>query len=278
MILGIGDLLPSPLESVKHESYDPNWFSALFAIEDQHFWFRARNQVIATLVSQITAGLTLGYQVLEVGCGTGNVLRVLERVCSSGTVIGMDLYAEGLQFARQRSSCLLVQGDVHEPPCGARFDLIGLFDVLEHLPDDLHVLRDLRRLLVPGGRLLLTVPSHPSLWSYFDEVSCHCRRYQLAELKSKMIQTGFQIEYITEYMFSIFPLVWLGRRLMAFTNRRPVVVPGSHHKLAASELHITPIINDLLTWLLMQETRLIARRYALPIGTSLVAVARKDSG
>jgi cyclopropane fatty-acyl-phospholipid synthase-like methyltransferase len=64
-----------------HQSYDPHYFKPLSAIEDRHFWFRARNQVIAGLVGQLTARLPAGYRVLEVGCGTGNVLRALEEAC-----------------------------------------------------------------------------------------------------------------------------------------------------------------------------------------------------
>ena len=266
-----------PSKSATHGSYDPSYFAPLFAIEDRHFWFRARNRVISTLVSQITAGLASGYRVLEVGCGTGNVLRVLEQACPRGLVVGMDLFAEGLQYARQRMSCPLVQGDMHAPPFGTPFDLIGLFDLLEHLPDDVQVLSNLHVMLAPEGALLLTVPAHPSLWSYFDEASHHCRRYELAELESKLIRTGYRVEYLTQYMVSIFPMVWLGRRLAALFDRRPAGDASCTHDLASRDLRIVPVVNDLLAWLLAQEARVIARRCLLPIGTSLLAVGRKDS-
>ncbi len=110
-----------------HQSYDPTYFALLFQIEDRHFWFRARNQVIATVVKRLTADMPRGYRVLEIGCGTGNVLRVLEQVCTDGTVIGLDLFLEGLRYARQRTHAMLVQGDMLHLPFGAPFDLIGLF-------------------------------------------------------------------------------------------------------------------------------------------------------
>jgi len=266
-----------PFKPTANRSYDPTYFGPLFAIEDRHFWFRARNRVIATLVSQITAGLASGYRVLEVGCGTGNVLRVLEQGCPCGMVLGMDLFVEGLQYARRRTHCPLVQGDIHRPPFGAQFDLIGLFDLLEHLPDDMQVLRNLHAILAREGVLLLTVPAHPSLWSYFDEASRHCRRYRPAELESKLIRAGYQVEYLTQYMASIFPLVWLGRRLTAMIDRRPAGDADRTHDLASSELRIMPVVNDLLVWLLAQEVDVIARRRPLPVGTSLLAVARKES-
>src|SRR4030095_3337719 len=98
-------------EAVEHESYDPAYFARLFSIEDRHFWFRARNRVIATVVAQLRTPLAPGYRVLEVGCGTGKVLKMLDGVCSDGIVTGMDLFGEGLHFARTRTSCALVQGD-----------------------------------------------------------------------------------------------------------------------------------------------------------------------
>jgi len=261
--------------SVVGRSYDSMCFGLLFASEDRHFWFRARNLIIATLVRQITAGLVSDYQVLEAGCGTGNVLRVLDRTCHHGTVVGMDMFVEGLHYAHRRTSCALVQGDVRVPPFGARFDLIGLFDVLEHLPDDTQVLRDLNSMLAPNGALLLTVPAHMSLWSYFDEECHHYRRYESNEIHRKLVVAGYRVEYLTQFMASIFPLVWLRRRLTMLIHRR-LVRNRSCINDFASELHVPAVINDLLALLLFQEARLIARRCELPIGTSLLAIARKE--
>jgi SAM-dependent methyltransferase len=263
-------------KAASHYGYDPGWFVQLQAIEDRHFWLRTRNKVIAIVVSQITANMAPGYRVLEVGCGTGNVLRFLEQTCKNGVVMGMDLFAEGLQYARRRTTCQVVQADINAPPFATQFHLIGLFDVLEHLPDDMRVLRNMHTMLAQGGILLLTVPAHPSLWSYFDEASHHCRRYQVSNLESKLNNTGYRIEYLTQYMVSIFPLLWLGRRLKALIYRRPSGSADRTDALARAELRITPVANGLLAFLLAQEARLIARRRRLPIGTSLLAIARKE--
>lgn len=252
-------------------SYNPIYFAPLFAVEDKHFWFYARNQVIAKLVSQITANITTKYQVLEVGCGTGNTLRIVKEACLHGIVTGMDLFAEGLSYARQRTSSFLVQGDMFRPPFGTQFDLICLFDVLEHLPNDKQVLDNLYSMLASNGTLLLTVPAHPELWSYFDESSHHCRRYEPTELQHKLISAGYEIEYLTQYMATIFPLVYIGRKLAKLTNNNKKQVDN----LALNELRIIPLLNELLIKLLSWEVHTIQNRRQLYIGTSLLAVVRK---
>ena len=119
---------------------------------------------------------------LEIGCGTGNVLRMLEKIFSHGKVVGMDLFSEGLQFARRRVSCSLVQSDLNDPPFGQDFSIIGMFDVLEHLEQDVDVLKNVGQMLCKNGVIILTVPAFQSLFSYFDEASHHFRRYEINNL------------------------------------------------------------------------------------------------
>jgi SAM-dependent methyltransferase len=251
-------------------SYDPAFFSKLWQVEDKHFWFRARNILISSVVEQLVNSLPSpsGYRVLEVGCGTGNVLRYLEQVCKKGQVFGLDLFYEGLRFAKQRVTCPLIQADLHHPPFSTRFDIVAMFDVLEHIPDDLDILSSLHTFLAPEGMLILTVPAHMSLWSYFDEASHHCRRYEPLELEQKLNQTGFKVEFITPYMTSIFPLVWLGRRLASLKQ-------GKVDELASNELRITPVVNEVIAWVLSLETKFTLSRRRLPTGTSLLALAGK---
>jgi SAM-dependent methyltransferase len=204
------------------------------------------------------------------GCGDGNVLRFLEQVCDRGSVVGMDMYVEGLRYARERTACHLVQGDVSQSPFGKKFHLIGIFDVLEHIQNDLGVLADLWRLLEPDGFLLLTVPAHSRLWSYFDEVSGHYRRYERDELRLRLEQTNFEIEYLTEYMASIYPLMWLTRKMKSKAMR-----DSTKADVMIEEVRMIPVVNGVLSCLLTMESKWLANRKELPFGTSLLAIARK---
>ena len=253
--------------------YNPAFFDRLSAIEDRHFWFSSRNDLIGRFMHRLASDLPAGSRVLEVGCGTGNVLRVLERSCGTGRVIGFDLWAEGLAHVRRRTGCPLVQGDLRRNPFSCRFELVGLFDVLEHIPDDTAVLKTVFDMLPPGGVLLITVPARPSLWSYFDEASRHCRRYSRADLETRLSEAGLRIEFVSEFMMSAYPLVRAGRYLAA--RARPASADKRVDELAAAELRVLPGVNLVMKFLLKLENRLLARRVRLPLGTSLIAVARR---
>jgi hypothetical protein len=123
--------------------------------------------------------------------------------------------------------------------------------------------------------LLITVPAHPRLWSYFDEAAHHCRRYEPNELRGKLIEAGYEIDYISQFMMSIFPMVWVGREISALVNRVLGRGDSSVERMATQELRPNPLVNRALTRLLNLETRRLARGHTLPLGTSLLAVARK---
>lgn len=262
--------MPSTVGNTSPGGYDPSLFQQLAQVEDRHFWFQARNHLIFKMSKKLVSELPKGYRVLEVGCGTGNVLRALRQACPDGMVVGLELWFDGLRFAQERSAGPLVQGDVRHGPFGKPFDLIGMFDVLEHVPEDLETLRALREALAPGGRLMLTVPAHQYLWSYFDEAAHHCRRYSSREIRDRLVEAGFQVEFLSQFMSSIFPLVWLFRKVRAQRQGSSDV-----KTLALTEFRVVPVVNGLLTALLKLETLWLGRGYRLPIGTSLIAVARR---
>jgi len=261
-----------PAGTTQVGGYDPRFFDQLATIEDRHFWFRARNRLIFELAKKISSSLEPGYLVLELGCGTGNVLRVLQQACPEGTLVGLELWSDGLRYARHRSTAFVVQGDVRSCPFGKQFELIGMFDVLEHVQEESETLDALLRLLMPGGRLLLTVPAHKFLWSYFDEAAHHCRRYSPKEIHNKLTEAGFAVEYQSQFMTCIFPLVWLSRKI---GGRQQKAQSRDAKALVSKEFRLVPIINGILTALLNLEARWLARGHSLPIGTSLVVIARR---
>src|SRR5205814_3237017 len=130
-------------------------------------------------IEEFAPRLPAGYRVVEIGCGTGNTLRMLKEACSTAAlIVGIDLFEEGLVYARRRTNASLVRARIEDAPFVVPFEVVGMFDVLEHIEDDAAALSSVRSLTRPGGHLVLTVPAHKALWSRFDEESHHCRRYE----------------------------------------------------------------------------------------------------
>jgi SAM-dependent methyltransferase len=255
--------------------YDPDHFAALFAVEDRHFWFTARNYALTTVLTELAPQLPRRYRVLEIGCGTGNTLRALKEGCpTAALIVGIDLFDEGLAYARRRTNAPLVRGRIEHAPFAIRFEVVGMFDVLEHIEDDAATLREVRALTAPGGYCVLTVPAHKALWSRFDEESHHCRRYESDELRERLISAGFRVEYLTPFMTTLYPIARVSRWLSARANdvRRRLRLDSKSAVL--NDLTVRPVINEIIAFLLRQEAPFLRRRVQLPIGTSLLAVAR----
>lgn len=268
------DISPqSTSQTTASGGYDPSFFEELARVEDHHFWFRARNHLIFELAKKLSSQLRPGYLVLEVGCGTGNVLRILRQACPHGSVVGLELWLAGLHFAQERSPGLLVQGDIRNCPFGKPFDLIGMFDVLEHVPEERETLWALHEALTRDGRLILTVPAHQYLWSYFDEAAYHCRRYSPREIRARLAEAGFHVEFLSQFMACTFPIVWFWRKVSTLRQRWN---SNDARTLAAREFQMVPGVNGLLTALLKLEALWLRRGHTLPIGTSLIVIARKQ--
>ena len=261
-------VIETPAMAVKG-GYDPSFYTTIAEVEERHFWFKARARLIEDIAADAVSDLSPGYRVLEVGCGNGNILRHLVRACEGGQVMGLDLYSEGLQFAAERSRRPVVSADIARLPFASQFHLIGAFDVLEHIPDDVGALSAMRDVLSDDGTLLITVPADPSLWSYFDEAAHHCRRYEAHELRAKLEQAGYAVRLLTHFMTATYPLLWLWRRLGRSTGGTDV------REQSQKELRIVPVVNSLLGALLAIERFAIGRHARLPAGSSLLAVAQK---
>jgi SAM-dependent methyltransferase len=257
------------------KTYSAEHFEPLFEAESRHFWFKSRNRCIAAATRLITNPDAVE-SVIEHGCGTGFVLAELQRLFPKARVVGADLFAEGLALARRRFNGPLAQVDLLQCDYREAFDLIGLFDVLEHLDDDLRVLRALREQLRPGGCLMVTVPAHMMLWSNFDVVADHRRRYKCSQLKSRLVEAGFQVTYCTEFMLALFPLMLVKRRLSwgrAETEGKQMSGPAWKN----SDLRPHSVLNGLLKLVLWPEPWWIRRGWRLPWGTSILALATRNA-
>lgn len=251
--------------------YDASLFERIAAAEDRSFWFRARNRLIVQIVRDLPLS---GDRVLEVGCGTGYVLRALAHECGLPLahecglqVTGSELFQEGLEQARLRvPDAERVQLDAREMPYEEEFDLAGAFDVIEHVEDDVGVLRGMHRALRPGGYLMLTVPQHRWLWSAADDHAHHVRRYRRWELVDRVRAVGFEPVRATSFVTSLLPL-------MAISRWRQRISKKPYDPI--DELVPAEPANRILERVLTVECALIRRGADLPVGGSLALVARR---
>jgi len=240
-------------------------FAALAQLEADHFWFRARNRL---LIWAIRTYFPRAGSFLEVGCGTGFVLTGIGEAFPDLALAGSEVRNAGLSFARSRlPGVQLFQMDARCLPFAEEFDVIGAFDVLEHIDDDKAALGQLFRATRPGGGIVLTVPQHQFLWSVVDERSLHRRRYRRLDLLRKVEGAGFHILKTTSFVSGLLPLVWLSR----FVQNRCGFG-------ACGEFRMSRWTNTIFERVLDLERVLIAAGASLPVGASLLVVAtREDS-
>ena len=242
--------------------YSPDLFAHLASVEGGHWWFRARNRVLLWVLATKVGHFQ---NLLEVGCGTGFVLKELRRAYPHAELFGADYFNEGLDFARKRvPTALFRQQDITEMTEAEQFDVIGAFDVIEHIEQDEDVLRNLARALQPGGALLLTVPQHRWLWSTVDEQACHVRRYVRKELLDKVRDVGLQVEYVTSFVSILLPAMW-ANRLRA----------RSEDFDELSEFRLPVWLNSLLEAAMCLELVLLKSGVRFLAGGSLLVLARK---
>lgn len=243
--------------------FDPDAYQTIVAVEETSFWFQARNRLIAWAALRFAPGAT---RVLEVGCGSGIVMSSLQAAFPVARLIGSEAHIEGLRMAQQRLQGVeLVQMDARTIPYADELDIVGAFDVIEHIDEDQRVLEQLHKALRPGGILLATVPMYMRLWSESDDRAGHVRRYEPDELERKAAAAGFTIERSTSFVTLLFPALLYARRLRGREQRSK----------RGSELQMSRATNRILGWVMAFERTLITAGINMPIGGSRLIVARK---
>ena len=244
---------------------DPFEIQKMFSLEDTYWWFVARRDLGRVAVARYLRGGS-ARRVLDVGCGTGANLTEMSQF---GPVVGLDRAAEALQLSRSRGHRQLVQGTAEQLPFrDGTMDVVLALDILEHVADDVQVLRECRRVLVAGGLLVLSAPAYRLLWSEHDVALSHHRRYTAGDIARRLRRAGLRPLRVSYAIMTLFPPIFLFRRLQRLLGRkgRPMT----------TLIPLPPILNRLFIAILWLESRLMLR-VSLPAGVSLMAVARRPA-
>ncbi len=253
----------APEAAGSDDGFDPAGFAGLAEREAGNFWFRARSDLIEWAIRRYFPSAR---SFLEIGCGTGYVLARLRERRPHLALAGSELYVEGLVLARRRLPGVpLYQMDARTIPFSEEFDVVGAFDVIEHVDEDEQVLAEMREAARPGGGVIVTVPQHPRLWSAVDVAGRHKRRYTRHELERKLRASGLEPVRLTSFVTVLLPLLALSRfRDRSATDYDPL-----------TELKIGRTANAVLKAALDVERQVLKAGLSPPVGGSLLAVARR---
>jgi SAM-dependent methyltransferase len=258
-----GHLAFAPRLAAKNDAYPDHVFAELAQETRLNYWRVARNRLFTWAMRRYFPGAT---SFLEIGSGTGVVLAAFREAFPALRLWGSEVYADGLAaVARRVDGATLFQVDARRLPFDGELDVIGAFDVLEHLDEDAAVLAEMHRAVKPGGGILLSVPQHPCLWSQRDEALHHKRRYTRRHLVSRVEEAGFTPLRVTSFVSLPFPLVAVAA--LANRRRRADYDPFKELKLPAA-------LDAALDLALSCERRIIQSGLSLPFGGSLLVVAQ----
>lgn len=242
---------------------DRDAYLNLSKYEDRHWWFIARRIIINKVLNYFFLNKKLN-SILEIGCGSGGNLELLS---AFGKVHAMELDEYCIEIADKRNICKVKRGSLPDNiPLSGKFELICMFDVLEHIDDDMKALQVVSEKLSDEGVLFLTVPAYGFLWSSHDIALNHKRRYVKNKLLDIVEKAGMKPVYSTYFNTFLMPLVLSVRLFNNLTG-----------KSRGDDLRTSPdIVNYLLSKIFSAEKYLIPV-LSLPFGVSILIIAKKNN-
>jgi len=237
-------------------------YRTLYEVEKTHWWYAARKEILLRYLESRLA-LPRTARVLDAGCGTG---AILEALSARYDAWGSDVAPQAITFCRERGLERLHLGTLESyPPPSSPFDLITMLDMVEHVDDDRGLLRTAHGLLGTGGHILITVPAFPSLWSRYDEMLHHRRRYTRGALAHLVTSAGFALDHMTFLNCLLFPVAWI--------RRAAARAAGSD---GASDLQVPPRLLNAALRETFRVERHVLPHGSLPFGLSLLVLAHRE--
>ena len=249
---------------------EANAYKQFLELERTHWWFRGRRSVYFGLLRSHLNGKR-PRRILDMGCGLGGFLPGLSEI--GDHVVPSDISVESLAHCRERGFKDAVVSNGYTLPFATdSFDLVCLFDTIEHIPDDARIMREVARVLTPGGLVLISVPAYQFLYANNDRVAQHHRRYDRGMLRAVIEQAGLRVDRNTHTNVFLFPLILpavLGIKVIE--KLFPRKLDQEHTNLSWP---IPAFVHDLLHGAFAAELP-FSKRFDWPAGHSIVAIGRK---
>ncbi len=234
---------------------------------DSHFWFHGFRRFLGAVLADVTGGRT-DLRIIDCGCGMGQNMPLL---ALHGRVVGIELEPRAASAGREFGKPIACADITRVPFPDDLFDLAVSFDVLQVVESDLAALREMARVVRPGGRIVLTVAAFDALSGDHAEVWSECRRYTPRTVRALTEQAGLRIERVAFAFASLFPLMLAVRTMQRLI--RPFRTAPSH-----SDMNVPWKPLNVALMRLLDIEAAVARHAPIPIGTSLVVVAEKTHG
>ena len=231
-------------------------------VEATHWWFVGRRKLFRSIVENI--GLAPAAAILDIGTSTGTNLRML-REAGFVNVRGLDLHEEAIRWCADKGLGQVDKGDICNIPSDNNvYDLVLATDIIEHVDDDITALREIARVLKPGGHAIVTVPAFQALWGLQDTVSHHKRRYRKQGLVNKLCQAGFVAEECFYFNYLLFLPIWLARQIIRLLGLK-----------LSSENELNSLFMNKALSLVFSFDIATARKINPVFGVSALAVVKK---
>jgi SAM-dependent methyltransferase len=249
-------------------------YQMVAAREHTYWWHRARRELAVALLRR--HGLATGCRAVDLGCGTGGNLRLFDAF-EPTLVVGVDRSEVAIGFAHAKSAGRLVRADLNRalPFAPGSYDVCTLFNVLYHswIKDDGATLTEARRILRPGGLLLVTEPAFPVLARRMDRIALASRRYRPAAFAAACARAGFEVQQLSCFTSFGVPMILAVKAL----DWRSTPAGGAPDETASSAdmRPLNPVLNRALLTLARWEARAIAAGLRIPIGVTLCCLCRK---
>lgn len=249
---------------MKQFSYPEDGHDVCFDLEDRSFWFIRRNEVIKNVVStHLLSGLFV-----DVGGGNGFVSKMLEDSFPRLDVAMVEPGEHGCINAKSRGVSQVYNCTFEEYQNNGRVQNVGLFDVVEHIEDDIGFLKSINKRMELGGKVFITVPSYQFLWSGEDVLAEHYRRYRVSDFYRIASLTGYKLAYRSYFFATLIPLIFLLRSI-------PWRLGASQKVLDTEASHSSGVVTKLLELFLLLEEKIRRIVGSMPIGASLIVVLEK---
>ncbi len=249
---------------------EKKFYKEYYHLERNHWWFKARLQILRSLIINKISSRQNNLKILNVGAATGATSLMLNEF---GIVTSLEYDKDCCEYLESKAGIVAINANLTNLPFQDNtYDMICGFDVIEHIEDDNKALSEIYRVLKPHGNVILTVPAFSFLWSQHDEINHHFRRYNKQNFRNLLRNNKIKITYDTYFNFWLFVPISLTRFFLRLLPRsKSIESSGSDNEIFQS----SNFINSILFRIFLQEKLFLKSGLKFPFGVSFLAIGHK---